>query len=32
MTVSLTGLGAVTMFVEDLARSRSFYEDVFGLR
>jgi catechol 2,3-dioxygenase-like lactoylglutathione lyase family enzyme len=32
MTVSLRGLGAITLFVEDLERSRSFYEDVFGLR
>ena len=32
MTVSLQGLGAITLFVEHLERSRSFYEDVFGLR
>jgi lactoylglutathione lyase len=32
MTVSLKGLGAVTLFVEDLERSRSFYQDVFGLQ
>ena len=32
MTVSLKGLGAITLFVEDLERSRRFYEDVFGLR
>ena len=31
MTVSLQGLGAITLFVEDLEHSRSFYEDVFGL-
>jgi lactoylglutathione lyase len=30
MTVSLTEVGAITLFVEDLERSRSFYEDVFG--
>jgi catechol 2,3-dioxygenase-like lactoylglutathione lyase family enzyme len=32
MTVSLTGLGAITLFVEDLERSRSFYRDVFALK
>jgi catechol 2,3-dioxygenase-like lactoylglutathione lyase family enzyme len=32
MTVSLKGLGAITLFVEDLERSRSFYQDVFGLQ
>jgi catechol 2,3-dioxygenase-like lactoylglutathione lyase family enzyme len=32
MSVSLKGLGAITLFVEDLERSRSFYQDVFGLR
>jgi catechol 2,3-dioxygenase-like lactoylglutathione lyase family enzyme len=32
MTVSLKGLGAITLFVEDLERSKSFYQDVFGLR
>jgi catechol 2,3-dioxygenase-like lactoylglutathione lyase family enzyme len=32
MTVSLKGLGAITLFVEDLERSRLFYEDVFGLQ
>ena len=32
MTLSLKGLGAITLFVEDLERSRRFYEDVFGLR
>jgi len=30
--VSLKGLGAITLFVEDLERSRSFYQDVFGLK
>jgi lactoylglutathione lyase len=32
MTVSLRGLGAITLFVEDLQRSRSFYEDALGLK
>jgi catechol 2,3-dioxygenase-like lactoylglutathione lyase family enzyme len=32
MTLSLKGLGAITLFVEDLQRSRSFYEDLFGLQ
>jgi catechol 2,3-dioxygenase-like lactoylglutathione lyase family enzyme len=32
MTVSLKGLGAITLFVEDLPRSRLFYQDVLGLR
>jgi catechol 2,3-dioxygenase-like lactoylglutathione lyase family enzyme len=32
MTVSLKGLGAITLFVEDLERSRSFYQDVFDLQ
>jgi catechol 2,3-dioxygenase-like lactoylglutathione lyase family enzyme len=32
MTESLKGLGAITLFVEDLQRSRSFYQDVFGLQ
>jgi catechol 2,3-dioxygenase-like lactoylglutathione lyase family enzyme len=32
MTVSLKNLGAITLFVEDLERSRLFYEDVFGLQ
>jgi catechol 2,3-dioxygenase-like lactoylglutathione lyase family enzyme len=31
MTASLKGLGAITLFVEDLDRAKSFYEDVFGL-
>jgi len=30
--MTLTGLGATTLFVEDLERSKSFYRDVFGLR
>lgn len=32
MSVSLKGLGAVTLFVEDLERSKAFYRDVFGLK
>jgi lactoylglutathione lyase len=32
MTVSLKGVGAITLFVEDLQRSRWFYQDVFGLQ
>jgi lactoylglutathione lyase len=32
MTVSLKGVGAITLFVEDLQRSRSFYQDVLGLQ
>jgi catechol 2,3-dioxygenase-like lactoylglutathione lyase family enzyme len=31
MTVPPKRVGAITLFVEDLPRSRSFYEDVFGL-
>ena len=31
MSASLTGLGAVTLFVEDLAAAATFYRDVFGL-
>jgi catechol 2,3-dioxygenase-like lactoylglutathione lyase family enzyme len=31
MTVTLRGLDAITLFVEDLERTRSFYGDVFGL-
>jgi catechol 2,3-dioxygenase-like lactoylglutathione lyase family enzyme len=31
MTESLKGVGAITLFTEDLVRSRSFYEEVFGL-
>jgi catechol 2,3-dioxygenase-like lactoylglutathione lyase family enzyme len=26
------GIGAITLFVDDLERSRSFYEDVLGLK
>jgi catechol 2,3-dioxygenase-like lactoylglutathione lyase family enzyme len=32
MTVSLTNLGAITLFVEDLDLARRFYADVFGLK
>ena len=32
MTFSLKGLGAITLFVEDLGRSRTFYQNVFGLK
>jgi lactoylglutathione lyase len=32
MTVSLKDVGAITLFVEDLQRSRLFYQDVFGLQ
>jgi catechol 2,3-dioxygenase-like lactoylglutathione lyase family enzyme len=32
MTMSLKGLGAITLFVEDLERSKRFYEDVFDLQ
>jgi catechol 2,3-dioxygenase-like lactoylglutathione lyase family enzyme len=31
MAGSLGGISAVTLFAEDLPRTRSFYEDVFGL-
>ena len=31
MTKSLTSIGAITLFSEDLAASRAFYEDVFEL-
>jgi len=31
MNVSLTNVGAITVFVEDLERSKRFYQDVFGL-
>src|SRR3712207_3400942 len=30
VSTSLTGVGAITLFVEDLDHSRSFYADVFG--
>lgn len=26
------GVGAITLFVEDLQSARSFYQDIFGLR
>jgi lactoylglutathione lyase len=32
MTASLTNLGAITLFVEDLERAKRFYADVFGLK
>jgi catechol 2,3-dioxygenase-like lactoylglutathione lyase family enzyme len=32
MSASLRNVGAITLFVDDLPRSRSFYQDVFGLR
>jgi catechol 2,3-dioxygenase-like lactoylglutathione lyase family enzyme len=32
LTALLKRLGVITLFVEDLARSRSFYQDVFGLQ
>ncbi|MEP6658441.1 MAG: VOC family protein [Acidimicrobiales bacterium] len=32
MSASLKNVGAITLFVDDLARSKSFYQDVFGLR
>jgi lactoylglutathione lyase len=31
MNESLKNVGAITMFVEDPARSKSFYEEVFGV-
>ena len=31
MAVSLQSVGAITLFVEDSQRSKSFYERVFGL-
>jgi catechol 2,3-dioxygenase-like lactoylglutathione lyase family enzyme len=31
MTVPLTSVGAVTLFVEDSQRSKSFYRGVFDL-
>ncbi|HEX7525324.1 MAG TPA: VOC family protein, partial [Gaiellaceae bacterium] len=31
MSVSLRSVGAITLFVEDLPRSKSFYEEIFGL-
>ena len=32
MTAALKGLGAITLFVEDLQRSKPVYRHVFGLR
>lgn len=32
MSVSLNGVGAITLFVEDLQPSKLFYKDLFGLR
>ncbi|MDQ1376804.1 MAG: lactoylglutathione lyase [Acidimicrobiaceae bacterium] len=32
MSASLKNVGAITLFVEDLQRSRTFYQDVFGLQ
>jgi len=32
MNASLKNLGALTLFVEDLPRSKSFYRDVFDLK
>jgi catechol 2,3-dioxygenase-like lactoylglutathione lyase family enzyme len=32
LTALLQRLGVITLFVEDLERSRSFYQDVFGLQ
>ncbi|MGC4107641.1 MAG: VOC family protein [Thermomicrobiales bacterium] len=31
-TPSLAGLGAITIFVRDLDRARTFYAEIFGLR
>lgn len=31
MSTSLRSVGAITLFVEDLQRSKLFYQDVFGL-
>ena len=31
MSTSLRSVGAITLFVEDLQRSKVFYQDVFGL-
>jgi catechol 2,3-dioxygenase-like lactoylglutathione lyase family enzyme len=31
MNLSSENLGAITLFAEDLARTKSFYQDVFGL-
>jgi catechol 2,3-dioxygenase-like lactoylglutathione lyase family enzyme len=32
MSATLKNVGAITLFVDDLSRSRSFYQDVFGLQ
>jgi catechol 2,3-dioxygenase-like lactoylglutathione lyase family enzyme len=32
MAVELKNLGAITMFVDDIARAKSFYGDVFGFK
>ena len=32
MSTSLDNLGAMTLFVEDLDRSKTFYEEIFGLQ
>jgi catechol 2,3-dioxygenase-like lactoylglutathione lyase family enzyme len=32
MSASLKNVGAITLFVDDLPRSRSFYQDAFGLQ
>jgi catechol 2,3-dioxygenase-like lactoylglutathione lyase family enzyme len=31
MSAALNGLGAITLFTEDLSRTAAFYRDVFGL-
>jgi hypothetical protein len=31
MSASLKNVGAITLFVDDLPRSRAFYQDVFVL-
>ena len=31
MTLTLQTIGAITLFVEDVARSKAFYQQVFGL-
>ena len=32
MSESLKSIGAITMFIEDTQRSKTFYEEVFGAR
>jgi lactoylglutathione lyase len=32
MSAALKNVGAITLFVDDLSRSRSFYQDAFGLQ